>query len=139
MMAENTSPQQDELRTIEKINILLKEYDTLRTEAIARINSRFAFLGLLIAVVAFAGSKNSTSTWVAAVVISIPLLGIWLYLGHLLCRISDGVVRIEREVNKLAGAHLLDWEARGSGRLLQRAHDRFVAPAAKLLATRSAE
>ena len=47
------------MKEIEKINILLKEYDTLRTEILQRISNRFAFLGLFGAIGAFGLFKAS--------------------------------------------------------------------------------
>jgi len=68
-----------------KIDILMKEYETLRTELLQRINQRFACIGLTGAVVAYGFFKveRHTFTSVLIVIIAISILGvIWFHFGR---------------------------------------------------------
>ena len=113
-----------------QIDILLKEYDTLRAEACVRINFRFAFLGLICGTItlALAGDKDGSREWLFC--LTVALSAIWFYIGQLLNRIRSGIQRVEREINTLAGARLLTWESEASSRLLGRVHNFLKAPTA---------
>ena len=104
----------------DKVQILLKEYDSLRAEILQRIGHRFSFLGLTGAVggYAFFVAKNlSTYQTVVLMIGTIALLGVWWQLGNLIARCSHRIAEIEKTVNSFAGEPLLTWEHQklGSG------------------------
>ena len=99
----------------EKIDILLKEYETLREEIIQRINNRFSFLTYAGAVGAYALFAVQTTTTFQTAVLFVTtgfLLLLWHRFGVLVARCSDRIAEIETEVNRLSGAELLQWENR---------------------------
>lgn len=116
----------ENLETKFKIEILLKEYDTLRTEILQRINARFAVVGLLGALFAFALSevewqseKFSIDVWWLILALGVGvLLALWWRLGILIQRMATHLISIEQRVNQFAGEELLTWETKyGWGRL----------------------
>ena len=100
------------MKEVEKIQILQKEYDTLRAEILNRIGHRFTFLSFAGAIGGYAiFSENkltddqSSVLWICADI----LLCLWAWIGLLMKRCSDRVAAIEREINALAGETLLKW------------------------------
>lgn len=111
----------------DRIDILMKEYDSLRQEILSRTNNRFVMLGLVATFLGFAlFTENSIfeSRFLgldtrAIVVISgiLILMAIWLFFGYLVGALAARVSAIERHVNEIAGEQLLEWETRhGFGR-----------------------
>lgn len=97
----------------DQIQILLKEYETLRTEIIRRIGHRFTFLGLSLALIGYGlfTSQHLTSHQVFLVVaIALVLFIVWYWIGGLIYECGLRVAEIESEINKLAGHCLLRWE-----------------------------
>jgi hypothetical protein len=110
----------------DKVQILLKEYDSLRAEILQRIGHRFAFLGLFGAVGAYAffAAKNLSAHQTAVLTISaIALFGVWWRLGNLIARCSKRLAEIEKAINSLAGEPLLRWEHERLGsKIFHKAH-----------------
>lgn len=109
-----------------KIEILLKEYDTLRAEIFHRINARFAVVGLMGGLLAFllsqdglhSGSFPGTVRWIACAGGGLTIIVLWLRLGVLINKIGSHIKSIERRINELVGEELMTWESRyGWGRL----------------------
>ena len=110
-----------------KIDILLKEYETLRQEILSRANNRFLMLGM---VGAFLGYVLLTDNPILRIHIwgismrafilvigVIGLLAIWLLFGYFVGTAAKRISVIERKINQLAGEELLEWETRyGWGR-----------------------
>ena len=97
----------------EIIQIMLKEYDTLRTEILKRIGHRFAFMGLsgFIGLYAFFSSKDLTFYQIIILMASAFILAcIWLQIGNLIARCSKRIAEIENEINQMCGSTLLRWE-----------------------------
>lgn len=108
-----------------KIDILMKEYETLRSEILHRINCRFAFLGLFGAVAAYVFFKVDKYTIfkVLIPVASIFVLGaIWFHLGRLIQECSSRISEIEQQINSLVGDELLVWETRRQSKVFHRVH-----------------
>jgi hypothetical protein len=110
-----------------KIEILMKEYDTLRQEILSRINNRFLMLGLIGTFLGFAlFADNSllrsyifgiSSRGIVVVIGIVILVATWMWLGYLVGVLAARVSAIEQRVNELAGDELLEWETRhGWGR-----------------------
>lgn len=109
-----------------KIDILLKEYDTLRAEILQRINARFGIIGFLGTLFAFVLSKwewqpkncSFDVRWPIVALGLTVLLGTWWWFGIRMQRLAARVSSIEKRVNQLAGEELLTWETYyGWGRL----------------------
>lgn len=97
----------------QKIEILLKEYDTLRTELNERFRQRFQFVTLFGAVGAFALFTNQHFTIYQIVFLAltpIVLCIVWFWIGHLIVKASRRIAQIEAEINSLAKTKLLCWE-----------------------------
>lgn len=78
-LAAATEPDSS-LTTKEKIDILLKEYDALRAEMVARLNARVGFFALFLASVAFVFG-NKPGSW--AEILAHPRRRRWLSSGRL--------------------------------------------------------
>ncbi len=106
---------QNILTVKEQIDVLLKEYDTLRSEIINRMNSGVQIGVVAVGVVTFLASRqsNQASIWVVVV----PTTGIVIFslvLWRDLYSASRRVAELEREINHLAGRALLKWESQWS-------------------------
>lgn len=110
----------------DRITTLLKEYDTLRAEALGRINHRWQMLGLIGAIVAFVSAKDNLLSWgfIPVYAMVLLLLVLWVRTGFHLSALSGRIEEIEKKVNEIAGETLLEWESRGRkrffGRLMRR-------------------
>lgn len=112
------SNQLQDIDTVTKINILLKEYDTLRAEMLQRMNGRFAIVGLLGALLVLVISKGEwqptgwklDARWLVAVLGASILAGIFWRFGTLIRKLGTRVSKVEQRVNQLAQEDLLAWE-----------------------------
>ena len=96
-----------------KIDILLKEYDTLRTEIIHRINNRWRATGFGIAAVALVGSLSALDKQLVTLIVvasALALLALWSRSWYLIQRCELRIAEIEQRVNEIAGERLLVWE-----------------------------
>ncbi len=110
----------------QKIEILLKEYDSLRTEMHQRFSHRFQFVTIFGALGAFAlFTKDSFGVFqiVLLTITAVALFVVWFWLGDLIAGASRRIAQIEQEINSLANATLLSWEtAQVKGGLLHWLH-----------------
>jgi len=95
-----------------KVQILLKEYDTLRNESIQKMGQRFALLTLAAGVVTLLSTqdlKHNTSMlcWLSCS----ALLLVWVFSAFHLNRLTKQLAKIESSVNSLVGEKLLSWSA----------------------------
>ena len=115
------------LENKEKIDILLKEYDTLRQEILHRMNNRFLMLGITGSFLAFILLTDTSIInfsifgFPARVVIFVfgllALIFIWVWFGYLVGNIARQVSVLECRINEISGEDLLEWETRyGWGR-----------------------
>jgi len=98
----------------EKVQILMKEYETLRAEIMQRSNNRFQFITILGGLGAFALIKGDLALLariVAVVIATAVAFSVWLWTGHLIVACARRVSEIEAQVNALAGEDLLKWES----------------------------
>lgn len=108
-----------------KIDILMKEYETLRTELLQRINQRFACIGLAGAVLAYGFFKieRNTIASVLIVIIAISIVGvIWFHFGRRIHEIALRILEIEQRINSFLGDELLVWEIRRRNKLFHKIH-----------------
>jgi hypothetical protein len=113
------------METKDKIAVLMKEYDTLRAEMLARINTRFGIIGALIAFSAFWFGRATPPSLLKTFLIAIPcyciIIGLWIWIGVLMEMLSAGIKRIEERINDLVNGEespggdyrWLQWESRG--------------------------
>jgi hypothetical protein len=110
--------QQQDIDIVTKINILLKEYDTLRAEMLQRVNARFAIVGLLGALLVLLISKwewqpagwSLNVRWLVGVLGASILVGVFWRFGTLIRKLAAQVSQVEQRVNQLAQEDLLTWE-----------------------------
>lgn len=98
-----------------KIDILFKEYDTLRTEVMARCNSRFLVVGFLVTLTVFVASESEVGLLARCLIGAFAVLAVaalWFRLGQLIKRCAVRIAEIEQKINKLMGEQLLAWESR---------------------------
>lgn len=110
---------------MENIDVLLKEYDTLRAESLAAIANRSSILsyglatvGILYTGVAALNLSNSTSNSILPSVILMivsPTLCAFITMNWLgeferMHRAGSYLVILEEKINKLIGENLLNWE-----------------------------
>jgi tetrahydromethanopterin S-methyltransferase subunit G len=112
--------------TAEKhVDILMKEYETLRSEIIQRIGHRISFLGLFGAVIGYLAFRLNElkAVEISALLFAILFLfAIWMQLGHLISQCSARIAEIESQINGLVGKSLLMWETRNRTNLLNLVH-----------------
>ncbi len=105
-----------------RIEVLMKEYDTLRAELLGRMDSRFALIGTSVAGAAIIACSGGTGLSIAVVGAVVALLLLfWLRSGVLMMRCSEGIAAIEERINDLAGYRLLEWESNTRNRWWWRA------------------
>src|ERR1051325_8755986 len=115
------------LTNVEKIQILFKEYDTLRAEIISRTTNAVSLVAagitLLIGIVAWFTTKGAgnQNLWVMSVLIAVEMIGFFLgfrFINVWIFRCGIRIREIERRINLLAGEEtdpLLVWETRLGG------------------------
>jgi len=113
--SQSSEDPENRLSRMERITILLKEYDTLRSEIIARTAVGSQVVGL--AVVLFVAWITSLGTHydrflarslLAGFIIAVILGCVTAYVG--IGRPHRKVVELESQINELAGERLLTWE-----------------------------
>lgn len=95
-----------------RIEILFKDYDTLRAEILARIASAFGLWSVAGGAVAvWAATQSSGWSSRCAAVIAIFILGsLWAFNECATRRCARRVAQIEDQINGLSGHELLQWE-----------------------------
>jgi hypothetical protein len=101
---------------LQRINILLKEYDTLRSEILQRTAAGFALPAIVTAIAGWLLSRIIEHHYYTSTVI--VLLGVIAlavgprFMNIQIRRCATRVQQIEERVNFLAQDHLLEWESR---------------------------
>lgn len=105
-----------------KTDILLKEYDTLRSEIMSRTTSRFGILSIGGVLTTFIASQpRGHLTWIVTGLCVGALLALWWCYGVLIDHCATRIREIEQKVNHLAGDDILLWESRsGTGGIFPR-------------------
>lgn len=94
------------------VDVLLREYDTLRTEILARVRTRFELLGFLAVITTIVASQEvsgSTRAWLALSAGAVTLT-VWGWFASGIKRCATRILRIEERVNAIMGEVLLAWE-----------------------------
>lgn len=101
-----------------EIELLLKEYDSLRTEVLDRVRTAFSHLAFFGAVVAFAFQTSEKSWLCPWLAFFLAVLGatILLYISYInwcwVERIATHLQILEKKINYLAGKPTLTWESK---------------------------
>ncbi|HEY0716755.1 MAG TPA: hypothetical protein VGD68_03995, partial [Streptosporangiaceae bacterium] len=103
-----------------KIEILLAEYNSLRTESIESVKNKFQVLtfgfgGLAVFVGSALSARVSIGVSVLILFIIVPSLSkaiviVWLGEHRRMVRAGGGVAALEIRINQIAGENLLGWE-----------------------------
>ena len=93
------------------IDVVLHEYDALRTEILARSDSRFQLIGYLGIAATLLGTQISgeSRAWLIGIALAGFML-IWLRFGFLIRRCAKRLREIEDEVNSKLAMTVLKWE-----------------------------
>lgn len=110
--ARKTIPDEN----LQKINILLREYDTLRTEILQRTAAGFAVPAVVVAIAGWLLSPFfEHHPYIAGALALVVVAGLALGARFMNVQIrwcAARVTRIENRINFLAQDHLLEWESR---------------------------
>jgi ABC-type transport system involved in Fe-S cluster assembly fused permease/ATPase subunit len=105
----------DSIKEFQKIQILLAEYSTLRTEVLSRYNAQFQSSAVLVTV--FIGLTVLTSTnGLKPVLIALMIVTALIFIAVLIwidvdiAKAARRLRAIEADVNQRAGERLLVWE-----------------------------
>ena len=114
-----TQPQiaTEEFGPQEQVNVLLKEYDTLRAEIIARTNNCYQLCAAAAAALAWlTGRANEWTLWALYAFLFLISAGVAFALYRDINALCSRVSTIERGINHLSGdKELLEWETRWGG------------------------
>jgi hypothetical protein len=104
----------------QKIEILLAEYNSLRTESIEAVKNKFQVLtfgfgGLSVFVGSALAARISIGASVLILLVIVPTLSkaitiVWLGEHRRMVRAGGGVAALEVAINRIAGENLLGWE-----------------------------
>lgn len=103
-----------------KVEILLAEYNSLRTESLEAVKNKFqiltfGFAGLSVFVGSALTERISIATSLLILLVIVPTLSkaitiVWLGEHRRMVRAGGGVAALEIEINRIAGENLLGWE-----------------------------
>jgi len=108
---------------MEKMQILFKEYDTLRQEIVGRLNGGRQLVAIGVAgmagVITFLGPAHRRDAIFWGLLCGLgTVLGVLFWsTHHSIARVGTRLREIEAEINALAGEDLLKWETRFGGGL----------------------
>ena len=105
----------DVLTERDKIQVLLHEYDTLRTEGIYRNSAMFQLIGVGALLFCLLMQQGITYRWFVSLAVFLAVMFVFSYfLGSDITRSARRVRELERDINARAGEELLVWENRWS-------------------------
>lgn len=114
---------------MDKVEVRLREYDSLRSELLERIRGRY---GLVAAVLVAAGfwadglqaqdGADLVSLVGLAIISAVVIVGIWFYLGRAIAELSTAIADIEQSINAAIGIDALSWETNRQQALFVRSH-----------------
>src|SRR5689334_15076040 len=110
-----SSTEQSTLPIRDKIDILFKEYDTLRAQVVSLISTGAQIATVAVAAISWLSTRpHDRGFWSLTLIISGATCLFVLMLWREMYFCSRRVAEIEREINGLAGATLLKWESQYS-------------------------
>lgn len=93
-----------------RVTALLKEYDTLRAEILARVRSRFELLTVALVGIGIAIELEPIN-WQLVIGLLVAVAGLHTYFGLTLSKINRRLAAVEQDVNARLGADVLLWES----------------------------
>ena len=95
----------------DKVQILLAEYNSLRSETVHRVNNVYQLVAVAaVAFVWFMGRVADKRFWIALLV-CVPALCYYTFdVSKNIYRTAIRVAQIEKEINRRVGEDLLEWE-----------------------------
>ena len=100
----------------QQVDILLKEYDTLRSEILLLTQHRFAFIGFVSVVMMYAFFKEDILVFYQFCLLALSgfiLFFVWSFIGSKITKCSSHVAKIEQQINGLVAVdELLSWETK---------------------------
>lgn len=131
-----TDATQEVLNAKDKVQVLLHEYDTLRTEIIHRTNHMYQLLGIGSAILAWLASRPVDARFWILLVLSLGAISLFSWFMHRdISKAAERLRQLEQDVNRRAGEELLVWERRWGGAVtgnLGRGRPRLAENTAKL-------
>ena len=114
-MIEEKMIEEKGLTKMEKIGILMIEYNTLRSALIQRNQSAFQLLGVTwtasVAIVAFIALQNICIAIPTFMVFLVSVWIAWRAIDFISTHNTERLCELEKAVNELAGDRLLAWES----------------------------
>jgi hypothetical protein len=110
-MEEPAQVTSDVLGTKDKIQILLAEYNTLRSEIITRGGTGFQIIAIAAGLLALLLQRQIDTRFVIGCIVLVAGTAAftWIITGNI-GKLSRRITEIEKDINKRAGETLLSWE-----------------------------
>lgn len=108
-----SSNQSEKLSEKDKIQILLQEYNTLRSELVANTGRALQMATLVgIALTLTLSRPVDKRFWIVAIIGVVGLVGLGSVVIRDVRRLGHRVIELEKDINRRAGEELLVWENR---------------------------
>jgi hypothetical protein len=109
-------PSGDTLTRKEKIEILFKEYDTLRTEIMTRTNNGYQLSAIAAGAMTWLISRPiDIRFWIASTLAAVVFSLFYVLIMRDINKFAARIRELEGEINALSGADLLEWETHWGG------------------------
>jgi hypothetical protein len=82
-----------------RLEVLLKEYDALRSEVTTRLGASATLVGFAAAAIGIAASGRGGSRWIAAAVVGVLILLVWVSYLRQLAGIRTYLIDLEHQIN----------------------------------------
>jgi hypothetical protein len=82
-----------------RLDVLLREYEALRAEVTTRLGSSATLVGFAAAAIGIAAGGRGNSRWIAAAVVVVLVLLVWVSYLRQLAGIRTYLIDLEREIN----------------------------------------
>ena len=107
---------QEKISEKDKVQILLHEYDTLRTELIHRGNNMYQLVAVAGAIVVWLVSRVLDARfWILLVLAGVVVSIFSWFIYRDMTKAAERVRQLEKDINKRAREELLIWETQWGG------------------------
>ncbi len=119
MSTQTSSSGSDALSEKDKIQILLAEYNTLRTELLNRHTAGFQMVAIGTAVLTWLAAQSIDAKFLVLSVVFSIVMACWIWVLYAdIRRLGVRIRQLEEDVNRRAGEPLLIWESRWGGNVV---------------------